>query len=309
VDFVSDPISRVVRPSFGGHSFDSRNGKSVRGPIPELYVTTRSNQVADGDEPFVFLHGLGGTQAYWTAADGSSMLPRQSTLVDLFGFGRSPRPFRRYTLDSHLAALESALAGQPPSILVGHSLGAALAVAYAARNPESVTGLVLISLPSYGGPRGAVLWHRRRLRGWFLTNMLLTGLACITSRRLLRPFLPRLLPDIPREVAQDLTEHNVMSSITSLWNVLYRRDAAADIGALAPTIPVTFIHGVDDATAPIEPIRHLVSEHPAFELNEMKGIGHHPWLGDRTACSEIIASQVGKTSAGMVLPEADPAEL
>lgn len=260
------------------------------GSTSVLHIETLGHQVVNGEQPFVFLHGLGGTQVYWTAAGSSSLLPSQSTLVDLLGFGRSPRPFKKYTLETHLASLELALAGQPPSVLVGHSLGAALALAYAVRNPESVTGLVLISLPSYGGPQGAIRWHRRRLRGWFLTNMLLTGLACITTRRLLRPLLPRLLPDIPREVARDLTEHNVMSSTTSLWNVLYRRDVAGDLDALPDDLPVTFVHGTDDTTAPIESIRRLAAAEPSRELVELPGVDHHPWLRQPAACAEVIAA-------------------
>ncbi len=279
----------MLSPTLSGRSDVVGPTGALVGSTYGLHVETLGHQVVDGEQPFVFLHGLGGTQVYWTAAGSSSLLPHQSTLVDLLGFGRSPRPFKKYTLETHLASLESALAGQPPSILVGHSLGAALALAYAVRNPESVTGLVLISLPSYGGPQGAIRWHRRRLRGWFLTNMVLTGLACVTTRRLLKPLLPLILRDIPREVARDLVEHNVMSSTTSLWNVLYRRDLATDFDALPDDLPVTFIHGTQDATAPIDSIRRLTAGHQNRELIELPGIDHHPWLRDPAACTAVIS--------------------
>jgi len=262
--------------------------RPVRGSLDELHISTVGSQIQQGQTPFIFLHGLGGTQVYWTAADSDRYLPPQSTLVDLLGFGQSPRPFKKYTLDTHLAALEAALAGQPPAILVGHSLGAALALAYAVRNPESVKGLVLISLPSYGGTQGAIRWHRRRLSGWFLTNMVLTGLACVTTRRLLGPLLPLILRDIPREVARDLVEHNVMSSTTSLWNVLYRRDAVDDLDALAPDLPVTFIHGTKDDTAPIDSIRAVTDGYENRKLIELEGVDHHPWLRAPGACATAI---------------------
>lgn len=237
----------------------------------------------------VFLHGIGGTGVYWSAAEGGTHLPVGTALVDLFGFGRSPRPLIRYTLGAHLAALEPVVAARAPSVVVGHSMGAALALAYARRHPEQVAGLVLISLPAYGGPEGAKRWFRQRPQGWFLTNMVLTALACMTTRRLVGPLLPRILRDIPREVARDLVEHNFMSSTTSLWEVLYRHDPAEDLRKLPPHLPVLFIHGDRDATAPVETVRQLVDLHPRARLVEFQGVDHHPWLRSPGDCAAAIA--------------------
>ncbi|GMQ86789.1 MAG: hypothetical protein BMS9Abin07_2386 [Acidimicrobiia bacterium] len=274
----------------------------------ELFVSAVGRQ-SGGEASFVFLHGLGGTQVYWTAADGESHLPPGSALVDLLGFGRSPRPLTRYTLETHLAALEPVLAARAPSVLVGHSLGAALAVAYAARHPNQVSALVLISLPAYGGPGGAAHWLRRTLRGWFLTNMVLTALACVATRRLLGPILPMLIRDVPREVARDLVEHNFMSSTTSLWNVLYRRDVTVDLDELPEKLPVVFIHGTDDDTAPIHSIRRLVEERSSRQLLELAGVDHHPWLRQPTECAELIthAGRGLARSADSLLQERRPA--
>ncbi|MFQ5523457.1 MAG: alpha/beta fold hydrolase [Acidimicrobiia bacterium] len=237
----------------------------------------------------MFLHGIGGTGVYWSAVEGKSRLPPGATLVDLFGFGRSPRPLIRYTLDAHLSALEPILSTRAPSVLVGHSMGAALALAYATRHPEQVSGLVLISLPTYGGPEGARSWFRRRPQGWFFTNMVLTALACMTTRRLLGPLLPLILREIPREVARDLVEHNFMSSTTSLWEVLYKHDPAEDLRRLSPHIPVLFLHGDQDTTAPVEAVRQLAISRREARLVELKGVDHHPWLRDPGACAGTIA--------------------
>jgi len=277
-----------------------QKGADPDGRLSGLFVQAidrRDRHQAHGEsQSFVFLHGLGGTHGYWTAAEGKSHLPPGSSLVDLLGFGRSPRPMTRYTLESHLAALEPVLESEAPSVLVGHSLGAALALAYAARHPNDVTALVLISLPSYEGTRGAFRWLRRRPRGWFLTNMVLAALACVATRRLLGPALPMLIRDVPREVARDLVEHNFMSSTTSLWNVLYRRDVTLDFDALPENLRVVFIHGTEDATAPIDTIRALVKRRPSSRLVELAGVDHHPWLR--------LPSQVGAviTSAGTHRP-------
>ncbi len=271
-----------------------RTAHNTDGEPVELFVEVVDGEFADqtasAPHSYVFLHGLGGTHRYWTAADGARLLPPDSAIVDLFGFGRSPRPLTRYTLETHLSALEPALTDREPFVLVGHSLGAALALSYAARHPTDVAGLVLISLPAYESHRGAVRWLRQRLRGWFFTNMVLSAVVCIVTRRLLGPVLPLLIRDVPRDVARDLVEHNFMSSTTSLWNVLYRRDVRSDAEALPEGLPVTFIHGTEDTTAPIGQIRRLVQERDGWRLVELSGVDHHPWLRQPEACVELIAA-------------------
>lgn len=60
-----------------------------------------------------------------------------------------------------LAALEHVLARQPhPVILLGHSLGGYLSLAYAARNRDDVSALVLLSTgPGYRNPRSRAGWN------------------------------------------------------------------------------------------------------------------------------------------------------
>ncbi len=272
-----EPTTRsCTRPLIG-------NGGLHRGGSPRLYV-----EASTGPGGTVFLHGLGGTARYWQVEEGAGHLPADAVLVDLYGFGRSPRPFRPYTLDAHLSALEPVVAEHAPTVLVGHSLGAALALAYAARRPAEVRGLVLIGLPSYGGPEGARRWFRPAPRGWFLTNMALSAVACVATRRLLGPFLPLILRDVPPQVARDLVEHNAMSSTTSLWNVLYRHDPADDLERLPARIPVLFIHGADDTTAPVEAVRRLAARRPGSRLLVLPGVDHHPWLRVPETCAAVI---------------------
>jgi pimeloyl-ACP methyl ester carboxylesterase len=85
---------------------------------------------------------------------------------------------------------------------VGHSLGAALALAYAARYPDDVDALVLVALPRYGGRAAAFRWLRSQPHRWLATNLLVTVTACVLTRRVLGPLLPRHLARYPREVGR-----------------------------------------------------------------------------------------------------------
>ena len=238
------------------------------------------------DPPFVFLHGLGGTHRYWTS--GPLAFPPRSTYLDLLGYGDSPRPLFRYTVDRHLFALRETLVGRAPFILVGHSLGAALALVYAVRYPAQVKALILIGLPHYEERRIAFRWLRRKPSGWIMTNMLVTAAACLVTRRLLGRLLPHLLRDYPKEIAEDLVKHNLMSSTTSLWEVLYRHDLAAEADALPERVPVLCLHGSNDSTAPLDGVLRLASPRPNWDVRVLQGADHHPWLNARDECEASL---------------------
>jgi len=243
----------------------------------------------EGDRTLVLLHGLGGTHRYWTCGPVPFELPgHRRVLVDLLGFGASPRPWMRYTLDRHLAALRDALPDQGRLTLAGHSLGAALALAFAARWPARVDRLILLSPPCFEGVLGASAWFRRQRWGWVYTNLWATAVACIITRRVAGRVLPRLLRDVPREVAEDLVAHNMASSTTSLWEVLYHHDLMLDAARLATDTPVLVLHGKGDSTAPPAGARRLVAGRQGWHLEELEGLDHHPWLRAPRVCLQHI---------------------
>lgn len=168
--------------------------------------------------------------------------------------------------------------------LVGHSLGAALALAYAARYPLVVKRLVLISLPNFGGTERAVTWFAQQRGGWIYTNMWATALACVLSRRVVGRLLPRLLRDVPREVAEDLVAHNMVSSTSSLWEVLYRHDLHAEADATARLLPVLMLHGSADLTAPLAEAERMAAGRASWAIRVLGGVDHHPWLRAPREC-------------------------
>lgn len=251
-----------------------------------LYVEA----LGQGPLRVTFLPGLGGTTRYWTSTDIPPLFRRARTeLVDLYGFGRSPRPWCRYTVERHLEALARTIEPGLPRVLVGHSLGAALALTFAARYPDRVQALCLLSLPDFGSSAGAVEWFARQRGGWIYTNVLATALACVVTRRVAGRWLPHLVRNVPADVARDLVLHNMASSTTSLWNVLYRHDLRAEAAALPPDLPVTCVHGTRDITAPPARIEDLVNRFPQWQRIVLD-TDHHPWLRAPTACHAEIAA-------------------
>ncbi|KAA9155139.1 alpha/beta hydrolase [Amycolatopsis acidicola] len=100
------------------------------------------------DATAVYVHGLGGSSTNWT--DLAALLApfANGISVDLPGFGMSePLPDFDFSLDAHagqLAAFVEGL-GEGPVHLVGNSMGGAIALLIAARRPELVRSLTVIS--------------------------------------------------------------------------------------------------------------------------------------------------------------------
>ena len=100
-----------------------------------------------GGVPIVFVHSLAGNAAQWSAQLTPLRATRRALAIELRGHGHSaPAPDGDYTIAAmsrDLAAVVDSL-GLQRFVLVGHSLGGGVALAYAGMAPERVAGLVLV---------------------------------------------------------------------------------------------------------------------------------------------------------------------
>tara|TARA_R110002049_G_scaffold58143_15_gene158545 strand:+ start:6123 stop:6983 length:861 start_codon:yes stop_codon:yes gene_type:complete len=255
-----------------------------------LYTEIRG----DGDETLVFIAGLGGTTRYWASRLSPIENRYRVVLIDLLGFGQSPKPWAQYSVERHVDALHKVLNDLGPITLVGHSLGALVTVAYAARFPAQVNNIVAIGMPNFGSQSQAYRYLRsgRVKYGYVYTNVFLTMVACIISRRVVGWLLPYLIKSVPREVAEDLVKHTWRSSTSSLWEVVYRYDVAQDLRNLPTRIGVLFIHGELDVVAPLPHIEELAAEGSRWRLRVLRGVDHHPFLRDPDGCLATIDATV-----------------
>ncbi len=97
-------------------------------------------------DPVFCIHALTANCRSWDTFAGL-LTPRHTVMaLDLRGRGRSEKPSSGYDIDHHCRDIESVLSTlQVQSYaLMGHSLGAVIALAYAAKHPEQVKRIVLI---------------------------------------------------------------------------------------------------------------------------------------------------------------------
>ena len=100
-----------------------------------------------GGLPVVLVHSLAGNSTHWAAQLEHLRQNRRAVALDLRGHGRSEPPKNGdYTIagmSGDVAAVVDTL-GLKRFVLVGHSMGGGVALAYAGAHPDRVAGLVLL---------------------------------------------------------------------------------------------------------------------------------------------------------------------
>jgi pimeloyl-ACP methyl ester carboxylesterase len=125
---------------------------------PRLALSVRDH--AGGEPAILALHGLASNARWWDLVAERLVPAHRVIAVDLPGHGRSDRPDSGYDFDTVARDLEGLLAAldhPEPVVVVGHSWGATVALAFAANFPDLALGVVCIDggagdLRAYFGP-------------------------------------------------------------------------------------------------------------------------------------------------------------
>lgn len=123
--------------------------------VPYTLHVFHEVRVKNASTTLVFLHGIGNSSHSWD--DVIDLLPdgvsANIVALDLLGFGESPQPdWAVYSAATQAKAVAKTLLVRgfhKPVILVGHSMGALVAIEYAKRYPLAVRSLLLCSPPIY----------------------------------------------------------------------------------------------------------------------------------------------------------------
>jgi DNA-3-methyladenine glycosylase I len=120
--------------------------RQVSGPFGSLAVDD-GGLIVDRGLPVVLVHSLAGNSAQWSAQLDHLRRNRRAVALDLRGHGQSEAPRNG---DYSIAAMAGDVGAVVDSlrldefVLVGHSMGGGVALAYAGAHPERVAGLLLV---------------------------------------------------------------------------------------------------------------------------------------------------------------------
>src|SRR5207237_10278833 len=130
--------------------------RSIEGPAGALFV----DDGGDGGIPVLFLHSFAGDSSHWASQLDHLRHHRRALAMDLRGHGKSARPRNMdYSMAGFVRDVETVADKLKLArfVIVGHSLGAQIANAYAGAHPDRVAGVVLVGaagkLPKDPGAR------------------------------------------------------------------------------------------------------------------------------------------------------------
>jgi len=202
----------------------------------------------DGDV-VLLVHGYGGDRNSWLFLQEPLAARHRVYALDLPGHGTSAKDVG----DGSAGTLAGADLGVLDAIgaerahLVGHSLGGAVVVAAAARDPRRISSLTLIAPAGFGSQINAEY---------------LRGFADAQTRRELKPVVSELFADeslVTRQLVDDVLAYKRLDGVSAALHVLVgtlldgdtqRMDSAAAIAQIGGAVPVTVVWGSGDRIIP-----------------------------------------------------------
>ena len=192
--------------------------------------------------PLIFIHGWLGSWRYWVSAMDALSEEHRTYAFDLWGFGDSDKSHNQYTVDSYVDLLHSfivELGVFVPVPLVGHALGAIVAISFAAQYPDIAERVMAISLPTGGST---------------INQRILLGGSSILDRVLGRSPTAGYA-DVEQEASRTAPDA-IRQSVESVMNI----DLHAKLSALG--VPLLVVYGEHD---------NVVAPPPAKTFD---GLGH-----------------------------------
>jgi pimeloyl-ACP methyl ester carboxylesterase len=229
-------------------------------------------------EPLVLIHGLATTRAIWSTVAPALARSCRVVTLDVPGFGQSEPTGRDFRLEAVADRIARGLTGRgvpTPFDLVGHSLGAGIALTLAATRPRLVRRLVLVA-PA--GLIGVPTVASRVLAA--------TAEPVLAARRVLAPLVD--LPWGRRLLLATVAADGARISPTEARQLLKASSTARRTGAALSTImstdmrpllaettvPLGVIWGAGDRTVPVWAARLVREARPDADVVVLQRAGH-----------------------------------
>ena len=242
--------------------------------------------VEDGEgPPILMLHGLGGTLGHFTYGVTPLLKDRYRCIaIDRPGCGWSERDaddFAHLTHQARMIVEFLKREGISRPLVVGHSLGGALALVLALRHPEEISGLALIAPLAYPQPEIPPVFRGLAVRGPLMRRIIGATVAVPMAVRM----APRTLAAIfaPEPAPEDfalraggllgLRPKGFVAPSADLTVNSDLREIAKDWGSI--TAPGGVLYGEADAILdPEAQGSALVAQVPRLSLDLLEGRGH-----------------------------------
>lgn len=212
-------------------------------------------------KPLIFLHGWLGSWRYWLGSMEELSPYFKTYALDFWGFGDSDKVYERFTIGDYLKLLEEFIGnlGIARLHLVGHSLGAIVAVRFAAAYPDKVEKLVAVSLPITGSSFNPLLLQKDRLV------------------RLVPPEYPELQKEVQKASPKAVEQ--------SLWSV---RELDLRLELLSLKVPTLIIYGEKDGLVSTNNLAAFKDFKAPLRFIVIPGARHFPMLEESSKFNRLL---------------------
>ena len=268
----------------GGPSGTSLSGEELQKKYPdEKYVQLNGVSLHYEQEglgrPVVLLHGFLTHSALWRQIVPTFTYGYTLYSLDLMGSGLSEKPQNQtYSIDTHVAQLGKLIDEfhLDNAILVGHGVGAAIAMVYTVRNPSKVRKLVVMNAPLFPGYSATGLWLLKLplvggmlTNDWFIQRTLRGGVSKPESLQdavldmYLQPYRDdpgarvALLKQVKELNLDPVLEKEVVPNLTKLQ------------------VPTLIVWGANDPYVPLDLGKKLDTDIPNDEFPVILNTGHY----------------------------------
>lgn len=242
--------------------------------------------------PVLLLHGFGTSIGHWR--QNLTILGQHHPVyaLDMLGFGASEKAVTTYNVTLWVEQVYEFWQTfiRVPVALIGNSIGSLVCVAAAARYPEMVAGLALLSLPDPSIREEAIPAGLRpvigAIEGLFASPLLLKPLFHLVRRpRIVRPWA-KIAYANPEAVTDELIEILVgpaqdrgsAQAFCAILKAMTSAQFGPKVKAVLPTlqIPILLLWGKQDRMVPYALASTFAGCNPNLSLVELENAGHCP---------------------------------
>jgi pimeloyl-ACP methyl ester carboxylesterase len=246
--------------------------------------------IGNGNKNLILLHGLAGSKNYWKYELDEITKTHTLLLIDLLGFGDSPKPYSNYNLITQLESIEKIITkegfNKGEAVLVGHSMGAILSLSMYAKYPNWFKGATVIGLP--------VITNKKQFIQNMAANSYFDKLAVSKYGKLFCMFHPLYTTkwfqpkNLTNEVFSDAKKHTWQSYYYSLNELIFKTDLYA-VTQNIKNQKILFIQGEKDYVTPLIEVEKFAKTFSKAKFIEIKNGDHQLFLKDSKRVWELIS--------------------
>ena len=248
--------------------------------------------------PVLFLHGLGESWKDWSANLPFFQASYRVIAIDFPGFGDSDKPERDYSIEWFTAIVDQLLQAWKLDqvVIVGHSMGALVAINLAAQSPSRVKSLVVVDAVGIGDKADFLSYAlTKKIMGPESRFETIEGIMRGEFKTMVEKFIQRQKPQTSKEFFESLPKSPFTGKPFLPMTPSVQLSASIIDFDLRPLLaavrqPTLILWGGKDPVAPPQDAPLLKSKIPHAVLKVLDHCGHSPMKEQ----PEVFNQEVGK---------------